>query len=293
MVRNLAFTFILLVAPFANAASFENPEDVVGFEVLMADKCEHGMECMMGHTFLRMVRRDGPARRDLIFGFTTPEGPPDSIPGIIAFGARAAFVGLRLLPSVSNVASVYRSYSVDEHRDLTRIPLQMTSENKRRMLENLETIFSPESKITRDAKNRAYTYLFDNCAGLLIKLLKDSGMPNESFGIAIPMNVPAHLFRTYNALYPEIRIAKDSEFAGNFDALPEAMYQFCDDEACAHTVRATFATTWPGQEIEFPQFEKRDPEIERPTLRTRTEPHDWSGRKPLVIKHFELLRTTP
>ncbi|CAN5532551.1 hypothetical protein BH10BDE1_BH10BDE1_17870 [soil metagenome] len=292
MLRILLLSFVSLLTVPLQAAPMASPDDVAGFEVLMADKCDHGMECAMGHTLLRMVRRDGPAGSDVVFGFTTSEGPPKSIPGFISFSVRA-LIGIPLAPSMTNLKTVFQVYSVQENRQLSRIPLQMTGENKRRMIENLQTIFSDDSEFSRNKKNTAYNYLFDNCAGLLVKLLKDSGLPNESIGIAIPMNVPAHLFRTYNALYPEIHIARGSLFASNFDALPEAMYQFCDDAACASNVRATFAKFWPGQEIEFPRFEKPDRDFERETLRTRSEPNHWNGLKPVIVRHFEWLRTTP
>ena len=292
MLRTVAVIFILLFTAPLSAAPMATTEDVIGFEVLMADKCDHGMECAMGHTFLRMVRRDNVAGSDLVFGFTTSEAPPKSIPGFISFSARA-LIGLPLAPSMTNLKTVFQVYSEQEARQLSRIPLQMTKENKRRMIENLQTIFSDDSEYSRNKKNTAYNYFFDNCAGLLVKLLKDSGLPNESIGIAIPMNVPAHLFRTYNALYPEIQIAKGSHFADNFDALPDAMYQFCNDATCATTVRATFRKTWPGQEIEFPRFDKPDRDFERETLRTRTEPNHWNGLKPVIVRHFEWLRTSP
>jgi hypothetical protein len=292
MIKILTLGFVLLLAApkMANAGASYDADEIVGFEVLLADRCDQGMECAMGHTFLRMVRRDSPAARDLVFGFTTTEGPPGSITGLIAYSARA-LVGLRLLPSMTSLANVYRSYVEDESRDLIRIPLQMTDENKRRMVENISMIFSPDSKYSRDEKNTAYNYLFDNCAGLLVKLLKDSGMPNESIGIANPMNVPAHLFRTYNALYPELRVTKNYRFGRKFDALPDEMYQFCRDVECALKVRSTFPRIWPGQEIEFPRFEKPDPTYERETLRSRSEPNDWNGLKATVVRHFELIRT--
>ncbi len=243
----------------------------------------------MGHTAMSVVGPGNRPGRDLVVAFTTGESPPPTLASFVGFSIRA-LTGIELTPSIVTLADIVEIYSLEENRDITRIPLQMTPENKKQMVTNLNKVLSYNSTTPIKEKMTAYTFLFDNCAGLLVKLLKDSGMPSEFFGIAIPTNVPAHLFRTYNALYPGISISKGSSLARNFDALPAEMYQFCQDAVCAAVVRSTFLATWPQQEIEYPRFEKVDPAFEPETLRSRSEPSDWASTKPFVLRHFELLR---
>lgn len=298
MIRTIklitALSVVALLFPRSAQASLTTtefaPSAVLGFEVIMAGPCDSGAECAMGHALLRIVRREGLTGLDPVLSFTTTDQMPESFAGQLGFSIRA-LTGLRLVPGKATLDQVYRLYVGTENRTMTRIALQTSPEVKAQLLRNIAVLFSPDSEISRHEKNTAYNYLFANCVGLLVKLLGDAGLPHEMFGIAIPANLPAYLFRTYNALYPEISILKTKSFEGNFDALPAAMYTLCDDAVCAKQVRATFANTWPGQEIEFPRFEKPDRDFERETLRTRSQPNHWNGAKPLIIKHFELLNS--
>lgn len=280
----MVISFLASMAP-AHAGPEFNPDHVVGFEVLVLGACDGSFDCSAGHSFLRLVGTDG-AAEDKVLTFSTNGPSPVGIVDNLKFTARAV-VGLPLTQDLMNFSGVVRSYVFQEKRTILRIPLQLSSLVKSKILENIESIVLSQRE--RGLDPAGYSVLFNNCAGKIVQLLNQSGVPRELFGFAIPVNLPAHLHRTYVALYPPIEV--DVREQSSVDALPASFYKYCDDATCATEVVRNFEKIWPGESIEFPSNEQLDPEF-RKTLATRTVPNNWSGQKKFIDRHFELLKAS-
>ena len=286
-MRNIIFLSIFFYTLISTSQVLDSNE-VVGFEVLLADKCDNNFQCAFGHSFLRIVRKNGTPSTDPVLAFKTDNFHLNSLIDRIGFSTKGLFA-LPLNSDFTSIGSVIYQYMNIEKRELKRIPLQVTAKNKEALVKNINEII----KIKREKKDdKGYDILFNNCAGKIVELLNKSGLPRELFGIAIPNNLSDHLFRTYNAHYPVITIPYASSRIGletQFEALPDSYYKFCEDLECAEQIVRTFNKYFPKGKIEFPNYEKPDLIYQQTTLRTRTEPTHWNGNKPNVERHYKLL----
>ncbi len=292
---NQSFSSLLLFAivPMASllaptiAMAATNPDSVLGFEVLIVDGCKTEFSCDYGHSFLRIVPASGQTDSqtgDMVLGFGTNAPSPHGLLQILQFTLQG-MVGLPLSKVVGSARNVFSDYAIQQKRQLVRVPLQVTRAVKVKILENIDEFLSGSQN--RAANAVAYDVLFNNCAGKIVELLNRSGVPRELFGIAIPLNLPAHLFRTYVALYPPIRVDPASELS--LQALPAEFYRYCEDLNCALAVNQKYEEIWPGQSIQFPPDDNGEREMGN-TLSKRTSPTHWSGHQGVVMRHFQLLR---
>lgn len=289
----IALLTILMTGSGSVAAPLKS-EDVLGFEVLVASSCEKGFQCAFGHSLIRVNRKSGIASEDIVLGFSTSAPEPETLSEKISFSIKSV-TGLPLTFEVTDLKTVYSNYSLRERRNILRLPLQVTKENKDVLIRNINRLFFPDGEEPDMAmvakKQTAYNSLFNNCAGEIVSLLNESGFPKELFGVALPSNLPAHLYRTYVSLYPGIMTELNGGLESQFASLPDAFYQLCTTLECATSVVSSFQNYWPGKQIEFPNYERPETGSSRETqgLWVRSEPTHWNSRKPAIQRHFKLL----
>ncbi|MEZ0391819.1 MAG: DUF4105 domain-containing protein [Pseudobdellovibrionaceae bacterium] len=283
--------FLIFLISLGSSAQELDANQIVGFEVLLAGNCENNFQCAFGHSFLRIIQKNGSSSTDPVLAFTTNNYEPKSLAHQIGFTTVGLFA-LPLKSDFTDIGSVVNQYMNIEKREIKRIPLQVTPKNKEALIKNINEIISLRQQKKDD---KGYDILFNNCAGKIVDLLNQSGLPREIFGIAIPSHLPDHLFRTYNAHYPVMTIPYSpsisrKEMENQFEALPESYYRFCEELECAEQVVRTFNKYFPNGKIEFPNYQRPDPPYEQTTLRTRSEPAHWNGNKLNVERHYQLLQ---
>lgn len=290
LLKSFIFAASLAAAfPSARAQAIPDPSEIVGFEILVAGSCGTSFVCYYGHSFLRLVS-SVPAN-DLVLGFYANERNPSGLIQNIQFTAQG-ILGMRLGLGLLSFSKIFREYVIEDRRELIRLPLQVSPDVKIKLIKNLRELISTFQ--SRVPGTRGYDILFNNCAGKIVQLLSQSGVPTETFGIAIPLNLPAHLFRTYVAFYPPIRLSARDDFARAAEPLAAEFYQYCQTIECARVVVSEFSRYWQNQSIQFPLDQAvnstlDDPETKR-TLSSRTSPNHWNGNRSAISRHFELLR---
>lgn len=157
--------------------------------LILADKCENNFQCAFGHSFLRIVRKNGRASTDPVLAFGTSNFEPKSLIDKIGFSTKGLF-GLPLSTDIANLGSVIVQYMQIEKREIKRIPLQMTPKNKALLIQNISEILL----MPRTGKDdKAYDILFKNtpqepcwkkilsdCQNLIIDFAKNLNVQSKS-----------------------------------------------------------------------------------------------------------------
>jgi hypothetical protein len=174
-------------------------EGLVGLELVVAAPSHRAIESRWGHAFLRFVDGDDNPFNDLILGFVgwVDTESLDVIKGLTG--------GYALYPAVMSTSDVVLEYVQNEGRPLLRLPLITTAQERRAVLKLFaHWIQNPEAGFGR------YTFLENNCAGALIRILEASGLPTwhgpTQPPVQIPVDLPGRLVDRLLTAMPAVKV---------------------------------------------------------------------------------------
>lgn len=164
---------------------FQSEDDIIGLELIVADGSDGAFYSKWGHAMLRFVSASGGVFDDYIVSMVANINPENQITQkeLIEKGLLGGF---SVLPFIKTSAGFWQDYVLKEGRPLRRYIISSSPKNRHQLLVTLKKWTEHPEQIGD------YTFLTNNCAGALAKLLEQSGFPkaNELFAPRIPTNLP-------------------------------------------------------------------------------------------------------
>ncbi len=161
-----------------------------GVEIIVADKAD-SMASRFGHAMLRLIDDDGSWSNDAVISFTalSYEENYDL--------RRSLFGGYAISPQVMTLHEYWSMYTKDEERDLRRFVVTLPPEQINKLFDTLFK-YIREPELLKD-----YTFLKNNCIGVITKIMIESGVTKKKSTLKIPTNIDKWLIKNELALYPE------------------------------------------------------------------------------------------
>lgn len=161
-----------------------------GVEIIVADKAD-SMASRFGHAMLRLIDDDSTWTNDVVISFTalSYEENYDL--------RRSIFGGYAISPQVMTLHEYWSMYTKDEERDLRRFVVTLSPEKINNLFDTLFK-YIREPELLKD-----YTFLKNNCIGVITKIMVESGVTKKKSTLKIPTNIDKWLKKNELALYPE------------------------------------------------------------------------------------------
>ncbi len=185
----------------------DDPSSFIGIEILEAEGTKE-LESSFGHSLLRLVDNDGDSFNDVVFNFypvmENEAGEPEE--GGTSIKAFVDYFQLGVEMNTLNVMAL--RYAQYWNRELYRLPILSTPENRRLLLLDLE-------KLINDPELRGhYTAMTNNCIGVILKAFQRSGFPSAGAKTFLPQDVKKYFRKVGLAPYNETTIIKaDAQLA--------------------------------------------------------------------------------
>lgn len=169
-----------------------------GVEIIVADKAD-SMASRFGHAMLRLIDDDGTWTNDVVISFTalSYEENYDL--------RRSIFGGYAISPQVMTLHEYWSMYTKDEERDLRRFVVTLSPEKINNLFDTLFK-YIREPELLKD-----YTFLKNNCIGVITKIMVESGVTKKKSTLKIPTNIDKWLKKNELALYPEFTMKNHKE----------------------------------------------------------------------------------
>lgn len=168
-------------------------KDIIGVELIVAGESDRSFASRWGHAMLRFVDSDGDWRNDYVISFVLDQTEEEMST------AKALFGGYPIIPETKTFGEFWGYYSKGEARSLDRVIIPTDAKMRKKLLEtfkkrseNVETLGS-------------YTFLSNNCAGVLSKLLSDAGFPHQGKS-SVPTKMEKWLQKSLMSPYPDIKV---------------------------------------------------------------------------------------
>jgi len=144
---------------------FRRSHEIKGIELIVAGAIDQRVESRFGHSLLRFVFNEGPAVEDLVLSFVALVDEPmlDYRKGVNG--------GYQVLAMVTPLGRVLQTYLEGEERQLDRYVIPTNLEMRKSLIENLRKGISTAHGFG------VYKFFSSNCAGVLVRLLNQSGVP--------------------------------------------------------------------------------------------------------------------
>lgn len=175
---------------------------LIGLEVIVADKGEGGAS-RFGHTLLRFVDNDSNPTNDFILSVVAKT---DSINASVIKGIKGDYP---IWLNIRTLGEYWEEYVSIEKRPLKRYILSTDESLRSKILETLSKwVFATD----RDKVIGKYTFLKNNCTGVLYKLFVESGMEKGTFfSPKIPVKFHKWLYKNGYSIFPTILINTNHE----------------------------------------------------------------------------------
>lgn len=167
--------------------------NIIGVELIVAGPMDERFSSRWGHAMLRLVDNDGDWRNDYVISFVLDQDEEDL--GI----AKSIFGGYPVMPETRTFGAFWEVYAQGEARPLKRVLIP----SDKKMIDNLLLNFKERSEDTE--KLGSYTFLSNNCAGVLSDLLGDSGFAHDG-QTSVPTKMESWLQKSFMSPYPSITV---------------------------------------------------------------------------------------
>jgi len=176
----------------------DEPERFIGIEILEAQGTKE-LESFFGHSVIRLVDNDGDAFNDIVFNFypvmKTEEG--EEVEGT---SFKAFIKHYQLGVEMNTFQNIGLRYIKHYGRELYRVPVLSTPENRRKLLLDIE-------KVINDPELRGhYTAMGNNCLGVILDALRRSGFPTPSRHSFLPAGTRSYFKDVGLSPYPETTV---------------------------------------------------------------------------------------
>ncbi len=161
-----------------------------GVEIIVADKAESAAS-RFGHAMLRLIDDDGTWSNDAVISFTALSYEENYNL------RRSIFGGYAISPQVMTLHEYWSMYTKDEERDLRRFVVTLPPAQINKLLDTLFK-YIREPELLDD-----YTFLKNNCIGVITKIMVEAGITKKKSALKIPTNIDKWLMKNELALYPE------------------------------------------------------------------------------------------
>ncbi len=283
-MKAIISTILILCLPLFAQAQID-ADDIMGAELLIIGQCENSMQCYFGHSSLRLVSRNGFTSNDYVIGYATSEGPGAGGLNKVAYSIKSLFK-LELVTDLMRLSDTIDYNITRSNRRIYRLPLQLTTETKNKLISLINNSFFNSSNKVKD---KSYNFLRGNCSGYLMKLLKDAGAPMKSYSVAVPRFMESHFNNSYLALYPSILIDNKGDINWQFERLPKEFYTYCASDMCASEVRSSFSNIWENEKFKMPVSPYK---LDRPATDDSTAPAvniNWNNKKDVIHNHLKFI----
>ncbi len=179
-------------------------KNIIGVEVLVAGAGD-GLISSFGHTFLRLVAKDGDWGDDIVIGFLADPNrvydDESTIKKIGKFKYYAGFISGRypIAVQVSSLYDFWSQYVIKEKRSIERKIILSTHADRQSLIKNLD-----EMLLKHDEQLGNYSFLKRNCATVVIDLLNRSGFPRPVNRIISPSSILDYYSWSWIAPYPTL-----------------------------------------------------------------------------------------
>jgi hypothetical protein len=170
-------------------------DKIIGVEVIIAQGSSIALESHWGHALMRFVSSTGSWAQDFVLEFVGETGNAKVSVSKGLLGGYAA------APELDSMQSDWSDYIASESRDLTRVIIPTSPEMRERLLQTLLQWLANPSKHLKN-----YTFLNNNCGGLMTRYLQDAGLPHDGIRARIPAHIPRYLKKLLLNPYPELVI---------------------------------------------------------------------------------------
>jgi hypothetical protein len=162
----------------------EHIDDIDGIEIIVAGGDKTRFYSRFGHGLLRLKRKNGQFQNDYLISFLAnqDESKIEYIDGIT--GKYGVF------PYTDTFGKFWNEYTLNENRPLYRYIISTNSEKRKKIIQTLL------NWIENPAIIGSYTFLNNNCAGIVVNLLIESGF---SYPIGMKTRIPTNLGDYLNA----------------------------------------------------------------------------------------------
>ncbi len=188
-----------------------------------------------GHTVIRFVNSGLTPEEDLTVDFIADfnDYNLDNI--------KAYFGGYEVLPQVRQLKDLVQDYVVDEKRYLARYILPTNEKIKAELLRILRDWI-------QNPKNAGdYTFRKNNCSGILLKWLHQSGFELSDDYTYFPFDVPNELLIKKIARTPPVYVYKKED---SLKAIDKRFYERCRDLECSKEKMSIAFNLWGKKNVD-------------------------------------------
>ena len=196
-------------------------KNIKGVEIIVADKAD-SLASRFGHGLLRLIDDDPYWVNDVVISFSALSYEE-------SYSMRKSIVGsYSITPQVMNLHEYWGLYTKKEERDLKRYVINL---NPKQLNDFLDTLFT---HIRNPELLDKYTFLSNNCIGVITKLFVEAGVTKKKSIAKVPTAVGSWVEENELSLYPEF-IMK------NFNSIHARLETF--NNLSNQTVLKEFSTT--------------------------------------------------
>lgn len=170
-----------------------NRHRIKGVEIIVADKAEN-LASRFGHGMLRLIDDDSTWVNDAVVSFSAL-----SYEETYSL-RRSIFGGYSITPQVMTMFEYWNMYTEDEERDLKRYVINLSDEKLNLFLNTLFK-YLEDPTLLND-----YTFLSNNCIGVITKIFVESGVTKSKRIKKIPSAIGPWIEKNELTLYPEFVI---------------------------------------------------------------------------------------
>ena len=210
-----------------------SPDQIIGIELIVAAGSNTALESHWGHALLRFVSWANSWAQDYVLEFVA------NVNESKASIRKGLTGGYASIPEFDSMKSDRQEYVTEEKRDLMRVIIPTSPEMRAKVVQTLL------KWITHPAENfKNYTFLDNNCGGMMTRFLQDAELPYEGIRARIPSHIPRYLEKLLLNPYPELVIENE-----DVQKVPTELYQLCSDEACISRISEIEQSLWSSEQL--------------------------------------------
>lgn len=167
-----------------------NRHRIKGVEIIIADKAD-SLASRFGHGMLRLIDDDSTWVNDAVISFSALSYEEN-------YSLRRSLVGgYTIIPQVMTMFEYWNMYTKDEERNLKRYVINLDQRSLHQLLNTLFKYLDDPKKLDN------YTFLSNNCIGVITKIFIEAGVTKSKKTRKIPTSIGPWIEQNELTLYPE------------------------------------------------------------------------------------------
>lgn len=168
-----------------------NRRNIIGVELALADKIDSRFESSWGHSLIRFVDNDKDPYNDIVISFSALIHSKENM------YLKATFGAYNVIPDTQKLRSFISTYMINELRTLKFLPIQTTPDQRAKLIANIANWLEDPQYFGK------YTFISNNCMGVLKNLLLDSGIKHYRLGSKTPTSYADWAYKGKISTLPE------------------------------------------------------------------------------------------